>query len=78
VRTDAGYVRAAVIIDVEASRAIRQAAVGAAGTMIERTANHFGLRPQRIAGDTAYGSAEMLNVACTNVPATLPAPWRAY
>jgi transposase len=54
-------VRAAVIVDVEASRAIRQAEVGAARTMIERTASRFGLRPQRLAGDTAYGSAEMLN-----------------
>jgi transposase len=54
-------VRAAVIVDVEASRAIRQAEVGAARTMIERTADRFGLRPQRLAADTAYGSAEMLN-----------------
>jgi len=54
-------VRSAVIVDVEASRAIRQAEVGAAKTMIERTANRFGLRPERLAGDTAYGSAEMLN-----------------
>jgi hypothetical protein len=29
--------------------------------MIERTAERFGLKPQRLAGDTAYGSAEMLN-----------------
>jgi hypothetical protein len=42
-------VRAAVIVDVEASRAIRQAEVGAARTMIERTASSFGLRPQRLA-----------------------------
>ena len=53
--------KAAVIVDVEASRAIRQAEVGAAKTMIERTAERFGLKPQRLAGDTAYGSAEMLN-----------------
>ena len=33
----------AVIVDVEASRAIRQAEVGAARTMIERTAERFGL-----------------------------------
>ena len=54
-------VRSAIIVDVEASRAIRQAEVGAAQTMIDRTADRFGLRPQRLAGDTAYGSAEMLN-----------------
>jgi len=50
-----------VIVDVEASRAVRQAEVGAARTMIERTEARFGLRPQRLAGDTAYGAAAMLN-----------------
>ena len=49
-----------VIVDVEASRAIRQAEVGAARTMIERTEECFGLKPGRLAGDTAYGSAENL------------------
>jgi hypothetical protein len=52
--------RAAVIVDVEASRAVRQAKVGAAHTMPERTAERFGLKPERPAGDSAYGSAEML------------------
>jgi transposase len=50
-----------VIVDVEASRAIRQAEVGAARTMIERTEERFGLKPRRLAGDTAYGAAPMLN-----------------
>ncbi|SSC69707.1 unnamed protein product [Ciceribacter sp. T2.26MG-112.2] len=50
----------AVIVDVEASRAIRQAEVGAARTMIDRTQDIFGLYPERLAADTAYGSAEML------------------
>ncbi len=50
----------AVIVDVEASRAIRQAEVGAARTMIDRTQDRFGLYPERLAADTAYGSAEML------------------
>jgi transposase len=50
-----------VILDVEASRAVRQAEVGAARTMIERTEARFGLKPQRLAGDTAYGAAPMLN-----------------
>jgi hypothetical protein len=41
--------KAAVIVDVEASRAVRQAEVGAARTMLKRTA--FSLRPQaRAAG----------------------------
>jgi hypothetical protein len=50
-----------VIVDVEASRAVRQAEVGAARTMLERTEQCFGLKPQRLAGDSAYGSAPMLN-----------------
>lgn len=50
----------AVIVDVEASRAIRQAEVGAAQTMIERVDEQFGLYPERLAADTAYGTAEML------------------
>ena len=29
--------------------------------MIERTEERFGLKPQRLAGDTAYGAAPMLN-----------------
>ena len=49
----------AVIVDVEASRAIRQAEVGAARTMIERTEDRFGLWSERLAA-SAYGSAAML------------------
>ena len=51
--------KAAVIVDVEASRAVRQAEVGAARTMLERTADRFGLKPERLAADS--GSAEMLH-----------------
>src|SRR5712691_4921662 len=54
-------VRFGVIVDVEASRAVRQAEVGAAKTMLERTEERFGLKPQRLAADSAYGSAPMLN-----------------
>ena len=50
----------AVIVDVEASRAIRQAEVGSARTMIARTQDRFGLWPARLAADSAYGSAENL------------------
>lgn len=50
-----------VIVDVEASCAVRQAEVGAARTMLERTEQCFGLKPQWLAGDSAYGSAPMLN-----------------
>jgi hypothetical protein len=52
--------KVAIIVDVEATRAIRQAEVGAARTMIDRTEERLGLRPQRLAADSAYGSAEML------------------
>ena len=49
-----------VIMDVEASRAIRQAEVGAAKTMIERTEERFNIKPERLAADTAYGSGPNL------------------
>jgi hypothetical protein len=52
--------KAAIIVDVEATRAIRQAEVGAAKTMIDRTAVRFGLKLRRLSGDSAYGSAEIL------------------
>lgn len=48
----------AVIVDVEASRAIRQAEVGSARTMLDRTQERFGLWPARLPADSAYGSAE--------------------
>jgi len=54
-------VQVGIIMDVEASRAVRQAEVGAARTMLERTEECFGLKPQRLAADSAYGSAPMLN-----------------
>src|SRR5258705_10891773 len=53
--------KAAIIIDVEATRAIRQAEVGAARTMIERTEERLGVCPERVAADRAYGTAEMLS-----------------
>jgi transposase len=49
-----------VILDVEATRAIRQAEVGAARTMIDRTEDRFGLKPEYLAADSAYGSAANL------------------
>jgi transposase len=54
-------VKNGIIMDVEASRAIRQAEVGAAKTMIERTERRFDIKPAYLAADTAYGSAETLN-----------------
>ena len=51
----------AVIVDVEATTAVRQAEVGAVRTMIERVRERHDLQPGRLAADTAYGSAEMLD-----------------
>ena len=53
-------VKFGVIMDVEASRAIRQAEVRASKTMIERTEERFASRPW-LAADTAYGSGANLN-----------------
>ncbi|MBX9617475.1 MAG: transposase [Caulobacteraceae bacterium] len=50
----------AVIVDVEASTAVRQAEVTAARTMIARVDSKHDLQPKRLAADTAYGSAGML------------------
>ena len=49
-----------IVVDVEATTAIRQAEVTAAKRMIERTMDRFDRYPARLAGDSAYGSAEML------------------
>jgi transposase len=49
-----------IIVDVEATTAIRQAEVLAAKRMIERSIDRFDLYPGRLLGDSAYGSAEML------------------
>jgi transposase len=54
-------VKFGVIMDVEASRAIRQAEVGTAKTMVERTEERFDIKPKRLAADTAYGSGPNLN-----------------
>ena len=50
----------AVIVDVEATTAVRQAEVTAQQRMIDRTQERFGLWPERLAADTAYGSSENL------------------
>ena len=50
----------AVIIDVEASTAVRQAELTAAKRMIERAHDDLGLWPRKLIADTGYGSAEML------------------
>ena len=47
-------------MDVEATTAIRQAEVGAAKTMLDRTAEQFEVTPSRLVADAGYGSAEMV------------------
>ena len=50
----------AIIVDVEATTA-SQAEVLAAKRMVERSLEGFDLYPAKLIGDTAYGTAEMLN-----------------
>lgn len=50
-----------VILDVEATRSIRQAEVGSVRTMVDRVADIFDLKPERLIADTAYGTGEMLD-----------------
>src|ERR1700728_320276 len=50
----------AVIMDVEATTAIRQAEVGEAKTMLDRTAGRFDVTPSRLVADGGYRSAEMV------------------
>ncbi|MAU44407.1 MAG: IS5/IS1182 family transposase [Yangia sp.] len=49
-----------VIMDVEATRSIRQAEVGSTWAMLDRVKARFDLHPERLIADTAYGTAPML------------------
>ena len=51
---------AGIILDVEATPAHRTAEVESTKTMINRVEERFALKPRRLAGDTAYGTASML------------------
>ena len=53
-------VQAGIIVDVEATPTLRTAEVKATRTMIERVEERFDLKPERLIGDTAYGTAEIL------------------
>jgi len=52
--------RSGVIVDVEATPALRRAELNATKTMLARVEERFELKPQRLVGDTAYGTAAML------------------
>jgi hypothetical protein len=49
-----------VIVDVEPTPAHRTAEVESTKTMIERVEAQFDIKPERLIGDTAYGTAPML------------------
>ena len=49
-----------VIVDVHATPANRTAEVESAKTMVDRVEQRFELTPERLIGDTAYGTASML------------------
>jgi transposase len=52
--------KAGIILDVEASPVNKAAEVEATKTMIERVEDKYGMKPDRLVGDTNYGSAAML------------------
>lgn len=49
-----------VILDVEATPAHRTAEVDSTKTMVDRVEERFDITPERLIGDTAYGTAPML------------------
>lgn len=50
-----------IVVDTETTQALRTDEVEASRTMLDRTREQFGLHPERLAADTAYGSGPMLN-----------------
>ena len=60
---DANYLidnKAGIIIDAEGTRANRTVEIAVTQTMMDRVSRRFDLRPQRLAGDTAYGAVRLL------------------
>ena len=53
-------VDAGIIVDVEATPALRTDEVNATRTMVDRVEERFHLKPSRLIGDMAYGAAELL------------------
>jgi transposase len=52
--------QAGIIVDAEGTRANRVEEIAVTQTMVDRVERRFGLRPQRLAGDTAYGVGRLL------------------
>jgi transposase len=60
---DANYLidnKAGIILDAEGTRANRTVEIVVTQTMIDRVRRRFDVRPQRLAGDTAYGAVRLL------------------
>ena len=51
---------AGIIVDVEATPCHRTEEIASTRTMVERVEKRMGLKPKRLIGDTAYGTAELL------------------
>jgi hypothetical protein len=58
----------AMIMAVEATTGIRQAEVGTAKTMLDRTAEQFDITPSRLVADGGYGSVEMVEWLVDELP----------
>ena len=48
-----------MILDVEATRSVRQAELGAMQTMVERTNDRCEIHPERMIADTAYSTGPL-------------------
>ncbi len=60
---DANYLidnKVGIIIDAVGTRANRSVEIAVTQTMVDRVERRFDLRPQRLAGDTAYGAVRLL------------------
>ncbi len=54
------YTDHGIIVDADASRSNKPAEVGAMRKLLDRAENRFGLKPDWVAADTAYGSTDNL------------------
>jgi transposase len=73
---DANYLidnKVGIIVDAEGTRANRAAEIAVAETMVDRVKHRFDLRPQRLAGDSAYGAVKLLKaLADRNITPHVP------
>jgi transposase len=60
---DANYLidnKAGIIVDAEGTRANRAAEIAVTESMVDRIKRRFGLRPQKLVGDSVYGAVRLL------------------